>query len=69
LLNHFAQAGIGALPVPKMIAPALCAQFNLARVGDLTGCRDEFFVILTARTDVHPSLQLLVDLLARSARR
>lgn len=69
ILHHFAQIGTGAVPAPEMIAKELCTQFGLARVGELHGCRDEFYVVVMQRADAHPALASLVERIQRPTKR
>lgn len=63
IIHHFAQSGVGAVPVPEIVATDLCEQFGLQRVGKLDGCRDEYFVMLIEKSEPHPAVVTLASLL------
>jgi LysR family transcriptional activator of nhaA len=66
IMHHFAQAGVGTVPAPELVATQLCKQFGLQRVATLDGCRDEFFALIMQRSDPHPAIQTLRSLLETS---
>lgn len=55
LMKSFAQAGVGLLAVPTVIAKALCAQYQLTAVGCIDEVREQFYAINSERRLSHPA--------------
>ena len=66
LLHHFAQVGLGAVPVPDSIAREVCRQFGLVRVASLRQVQEHYYVVIVARGEEHPALRRIRLALARS---
>ncbi len=56
LMKSFAQAGVGLLVVPTVIAKSLCAQYQLTEIGCVDEVREQFYAITSERRLSHPAV-------------
>jgi len=66
MMHHFAQLGLGAVPVPTIIGSEVSRQFGLRRIGVLRGVRDQYFAITVERKMRNPAVEAI---LARARQR
>jgi LysR family transcriptional activator of nhaA len=69
LLHHFAQAGLGVVPVPDSIVREVCRQFGLVRFASLRQVQEHYYVVIVARAEEHPALRRIRLALTRSGAR
>ncbi len=55
LMKSFAQAGVGLLAVPTVIAKSICAQYQLIEIGCIEEVREQFYAITSERRLSHPA--------------
>ncbi|QDT52375.1 Transcriptional activator protein NhaR [Caulifigura coniformis] len=68
LLHHFAESGLGLLPVATITAPDISRQFRLERIGSLRNVYEEYFVTTFHRPNEHSALDTLRQSLAAPTR-
>ena len=61
LLKAFGQEGVGFFVAPAAIATYICQQYDVREVGEVTGVREELFLITPERRVVHPVLQSVLE--------
>jgi LysR family transcriptional activator of nhaA len=59
LLHHFAEAGRGAVPLANVAAADVARRFGLARVGELRGVQEQYFVLMLEREHEHAALDIV----------
>jgi LysR family transcriptional activator of nhaA len=69
LLHHFAEAGLGLVPVASVTAPDVVRQFGLTRVGRLENVREDYFLITVDRQNEHLALSRLRSEIATWSRK
>jgi len=69
LLNHFAEAQLGIVPVASITASDVVRQFGLVRVGRLSNVHEDYFLITVDRQNEHPALSKLRLSIAQSSKR
>lgn len=64
LLHHFAEAGLGVVPVAAITAREVARQFTLERIGSLANVHEEYYVVMMARKNEHSAVSTLMRTLA-----
>ncbi len=59
LLHHFAEAGLGIVPIASVTAVDVAQRFKLVKLARLTNVREEYFLITVDRQNEHPALARL----------
>lgn len=59
LLNAFGESGLGAFPIPTVVAEETIERYNVAPIGEVPEVEERFYAISTERRIKHPAVSAL----------
>lgn len=65
LLKAFGQAGVGLFPVPTLVAAQVAAQYGVVPVGELSGVREQLYLLFAAGRALSPPMRAIISAAAR----
>lgn len=60
LLNTFGRSGLGLFPAPAALADEVADQLQAEAIGEISGVRDQFYVISNERRIRHPAVEAIL---------